>query len=156
MAIDLSLMRARRVVCACVRACGIPSALAVRRALGDRAAMSFRPPSTRPTSRPATVQTSNSFTQSTRTQSRPLTAQSRPFTAQSARPGTAVSSRHEGSFIVAVLEGRGVGREVGIAALDKETGQVNLIQVRYWLRRLPTATDRYFSTEKARRPTNVH
>ncbi len=28
------------------------------------------------------------------------------------------------------LRGAGVGREVGIAALDKETGQVNLIQVR--------------------------
>ncbi|KAH8111431.1 muts domain V-domain-containing protein [Phellopilus nigrolimitatus] len=58
--------------------------------------------------------------------------QSRPATA---RPLTAASSRHEGSFVVAVLEGRGVGREVGIAALDKDTGQIvlNGILVRFCL-----------------------
>lgn len=65
-------------------------------------------------------------------QSRPATA--RPWTAQSrpttARPQTSASSPHEGSYVVAVLEGRGVGREVGIAALDKDTGKVILIQVR--------------------------
>ncbi|KAI5118520.1 hypothetical protein M0805_007689 [Coniferiporia weirii] len=64
---------------------------------------------------------------------RPVTSQSRPWTGQSrpttARPLTAASSRHEGSFVVAVLEGRGIGREVGIAALDKDTGQVDLIQL---------------------------
>ncbi|KAL1952427.1 hypothetical protein VTO73DRAFT_1576 [Trametes versicolor] len=52
---------------------------------------------------------------------------SRPTTA---RPQTAASSRGpEGSFIIAVLEGRGVGREVGMAALDKDTGRVALIQL---------------------------
>ena len=30
---------------------------------------------------------------------------------------------------MAVLEGRGVSREVGIAALDKDTGKVVLVQV---------------------------
>ena len=58
--------------------------------------------------------------------SRPATAASRPGTA---RPQTAASSPPEGRFIIALLEGRGVGREVGMAALDKETGRVALIQV---------------------------
>ncbi|GBE78596.1 MutS protein homolog 4 [Sparassis crispa] len=54
------------------------------------------------------------------------TAQSRPTTA---RPQTAASSRHESSYIVALVEGRGVAREVGMAALDKDTGRVTLIQL---------------------------
>ncbi|KAI0656744.1 muts domain V-domain-containing protein [Cubamyces menziesii] len=58
--------------------------------------------------------------------SRPATAASRPGTA---RPQTAASSPPEGRFIIALLEGRGVGREVGMAALDKETGRVALIQL---------------------------
>ncbi|KIL62206.1 hypothetical protein M378DRAFT_187403 [Amanita muscaria Koide BX008] len=64
----------------------------------------------------------------------PLTANStRPHTARSrlntARPTTTASSRHEGSHVVAVLEGRGVAREVGVAALDKDTGHVTLVQL---------------------------
>jgi DNA mismatch repair protein MSH4 len=35
----------------------------------------------------------------------------------------------EGSFVIALLEGRGVSREVGLAALNKDTGEVNLVQV---------------------------
>ncbi|KAI0369881.1 hypothetical protein BV20DRAFT_1036163 [Pilatotrama ljubarskyi] len=58
--------------------------------------------------------------------SRPWSAHSRPTTA---RPQTSASSRHDGSFIVAILEGRGIGREVGMAALDKETGRVALLQL---------------------------
>ncbi|KAL6301010.1 muts domain V-domain-containing protein [Sparassis latifolia] len=54
------------------------------------------------------------------------TAPSRPTTA---RPQTAASSRHESSYIVALVEGRGVAREVGMAALDKDTGRVTLIQL---------------------------
>ncbi|KAI0668609.1 muts domain V-domain-containing protein [Trametes maxima] len=65
--------------------------------------------------------------------SRPTTAMSRPWSAHScpttARPQTGASSRYEGSFIIAVLEGRGVGREVGMAALDKDTGRVSLVQL---------------------------
>ncbi|KAI0044058.1 hypothetical protein FA95DRAFT_1497685 [Auriscalpium vulgare] len=57
---------------------------------------------------------------------RPRTGQSRPGTA---RPTTAASSRHEASFVVAVLEGRGVAHEVGIAALDRDTGRAVLIQL---------------------------
>ncbi|CAA7267689.1 unnamed protein product [Cyclocybe aegerita] len=57
---------------------------------------------------------------------RPWTGQSRPTTA---RPQTAASVRHEGSYVIAVLEGRGVSREVGIAALDRDTGKVVLVQV---------------------------
>ena len=57
----------------------------------------------------------------------PYTGQSRPTTA---RPTTAASTRYEGSHVVAVFEGRGVAREVGIAALDKDTGHVVLVQVR--------------------------
>jgi hypothetical protein len=65
-----------------------------------------------PTSRPLTA--------------RPRTGQSRPETA---RPRTAASTRHEGSYVVAVFEGRGIAREVGMAAFDKDTGRVMLIQV---------------------------
>lgn len=59
-------------------------------------------------------------------QSRPWINHSRPTTA---RPQTAASTRHEGSYVIALLEGRGVSREVGIAALDKDTGKVMLVQV---------------------------
>ncbi|GAW02763.1 like protein [Lentinula edodes] len=66
-------------------------------------------------------------------QNQPRTAQSRPWTGQSrvstARPQTSASTRHEGNFVIAVLEGRGVGREVGLAALDKDIGRVVLVQL---------------------------
>lgn len=32
--------------------------------------------------------------------------------------------------MIAIFEGRGIAREVGMAALDKETGRVVLVQVR--------------------------
>ncbi|KAL0950493.1 hypothetical protein HGRIS_007304 [Hohenbuehelia grisea] len=54
------------------------------------------------------------------------TTQSRPNTA---RPVTAVSTRHEGSYVIALFEGRGVAREVGMAALDKDTGKVVMVQL---------------------------
>jgi len=57
----------------------------------------------------------------------PRTGQSRPGTALA--PTTAATSRFEASFIIALLEGRGIAREVGIAALDRDTGRVMLIQV---------------------------
>ncbi|THV01237.1 hypothetical protein K435DRAFT_750386 [Dendrothele bispora CBS 962.96] len=64
---------------------------------------------------------------------RPTTAQTRSHVANSrpttARPQTPASTRHEASYIVALLEGRGVGREVGLAALDKDTGRVILVQL---------------------------
>ncbi|KAJ4485332.1 muts domain V-domain-containing protein [Lentinula aciculospora] len=65
---------------------------------------------------------------------RPLTTgQNRPWTGQSrvstARPQTSTSTRHEGSFVIALVEGRGVGREVGLAALDKDIGRVVLVQL---------------------------
>ncbi|KAL5534740.1 hypothetical protein ACEPAG_1204 [Sanghuangporus baumii] len=75
---------------------------------------------------------------STRPQSsvsdRPHISCSEPRTAHSTRPAaarplTAASSRHENSFVVAVIECRGIGREIGIAALDRDTGQVDLIQL---------------------------
>ena len=59
---------------------------------------------------------------------RPRTGQSRPTTA---RPMTSASTRQEGSYVIALLEGRGVAREVGMAALDRDTGKVMLVQV--WL-----------------------
>ncbi|KAK7468350.1 MutS protein msh4 [Stygiomarasmius scandens] len=60
------------------------------------------------------------------TSRRPATAQTRPGTA---RPQTSASTRHEASYVVALLEGRGVGREVGLAALDRDTGRVVLVQL---------------------------
>ncbi|KAJ3753257.1 muts domain V-domain-containing protein [Lentinula raphanica] len=66
-------------------------------------------------------------------QNRPRTGQSRPWTGQSrvstARPQTSASTRYEGSFVIALLEGRGLGREVGLAALDADTGRVVLVQL---------------------------
>lgn len=72
------------------------------------------------TSRPWTGQSQSA------SNARPRTAQSRPGTAQAT---TAATSRYEASFIIALLEGRGIAREVGIAALDRDTGRVMLIQV---------------------------
>ncbi|KZT68826.1 hypothetical protein DAEQUDRAFT_751159 [Daedalea quercina L-15889] len=62
----------------------------------------------------------------TTTMSRPWTGQTRPATGRSQ---TAASSLREPNYIVAVLEGRGVAREVGIAALEKDTGRVSLVQL---------------------------
>ncbi|KAG2127170.1 uncharacterized protein EDB93DRAFT_1257258 [Suillus bovinus] len=77
---------------------------------------SMRPESGR--SRPYTRQTSASR--------RPWTAQSRPGTA---RPQTAASTMHDASFVIALIESRGIAHEVGMAALDKDTGRVMLIQL---------------------------
>ena len=68
---------------------------------------------------------------------RPRTGQSRPGTTQA--PTTAVTSRHDASFIIALLEGRGIAREVGIAALDRDTGRAVLIQVESFSRRTWTS-----------------
>ena len=61
--------------------------------------------------------------------SRPWTGHTRPPTG---RPQTSASTlRREGSsYVVAIVEGRGVSREVGIAAVDRDTGHVMLVQVR--------------------------
>jgi len=48
----------------------------------------------------------------------------------SARPQTSASSRPEGHSIVALLEGRGISREIGMATLNPETGRVTMVQVR--------------------------
>ncbi|KAJ3551161.1 hypothetical protein NM688_g4876 [Phlebia brevispora] len=85
----------------------------------QRTAESLTRPSIARTARPWTSQPI-SRTCSGQSTSRPYTAQSRPPTA---RPQTAASSRYDASYVLAVLEGRGVGREVGIAALDKDTGR---------------------------------
>jgi DNA mismatch repair protein MSH4 len=72
-------------------------------------------------SRPVTTYSTSGY-------SRSWTGQTRPTTG---RPHTAASTtRREGSYVIAVLEGRGVSREVGIAALDRDTGHVMLVQVR--------------------------
>jgi hypothetical protein len=60
------------------------------------------------------------------TTARPWTGQSRPDTA---RPQTAVSTKHESSCVISIFEGRGVAHEVGIAALDRDTGRAMLVQV---------------------------
>ncbi|OCH94236.1 hypothetical protein OBBRIDRAFT_789572 [Obba rivulosa] len=43
-------------------------------------------------------------------------------------PQTTTLSWHEASYIITVLKGRGVARKVVIAALDKDTEQVALVQ----------------------------
>lgn len=75
---------------------------------------------------------------------RPWTGQSRSGTTRpgTARPQTAASTRHEGSYITALLESRGVAHEVGIAAMDKDTGRVMLVQVGLGLRL--TRDNRFF------------
>ncbi|KAJ7813094.1 muts domain V-domain-containing protein [Mycena olivaceomarginata] len=78
------------------------------------------------TSRPTTANSRPDTSRPTSGQSRPYTAQTRPGTA---RPTTATSVRQEGSYVIALLEGRGVAREVGMAALDRETGRVMLVQL---------------------------
>ncbi|KAJ7353331.1 muts domain V-domain-containing protein [Mycena albidolilacea] len=78
------------------------------------------------TSRPTTANSRPDTSRPTSGQSRPYTAQTRPGTA---RPTTATSVRQEGSYVIAILEGRGVAREVGMAALDRETGRVMLVQL---------------------------
>ncbi|KAG7450886.1 uncharacterized protein BT62DRAFT_1046066 [Guyanagaster necrorhizus] len=64
---------------------------------------------------------------------RPTTGQSRRWTVQSrlatVPPQTAASTRHDASYVIALLEGRGISREVGMAALDKDTGRVMLVQL---------------------------
>ncbi|KAJ7938405.1 muts domain V-domain-containing protein [Mycena leptocephala] len=84
-------------------------------------------PSSKPfTSRPTTGQSRPDTSRPTTGQSRPWTAQTRPGTA---RPTTAASVRQDGSHVIALLEGRGIAREVGMAALDRETGRVMLVQL---------------------------
>jgi len=56
----------------------------------------------------------------------------------SARPQTAASSRPEGHSIVALLEGRGISREIGMATLNPETGRVTMVQVYIRPELLPT------------------
>lgn len=69
---------------------------------------------------------SRPYTRQTSASRRPWTAQSRPGTA---RPQTAASTMHDASFVIALIESRGIAHEVGMAALDKETGRVMLIQL---------------------------
>ncbi|KAI6104751.1 muts domain V-domain-containing protein [Pisolithus croceorrhizus] len=61
---------------------------------------------------------------------RPAAAQSRPGTrASTSRPWTAASSKHEASYVVAIFESRGIAHEVGLAAMDRDTGRVVLVQL---------------------------
>ena len=85
---------------------------------------------------------------------RPWTAQSRPGTTRpgTARPQTAASTRHEGSYVIALLESRGVAHEVGIAAMDRDTGRVMLVQV--WSELCSTKRHRLIWVE-ARRLSNI-
>ncbi|KAJ7756277.1 muts domain V-domain-containing protein [Mycena metata] len=84
-------------------------------------------PSSRPfASRPTTAQSRPDTSRPATNQTRPWTAQTRPGTA---RPTTAASVRPDGTYVIALLEGRGVAREVGMAALDRDTGRVMLVQL---------------------------
>jgi len=78
-------------------------------------------------SRPTSAWMSSQVATTRPTTARPRTGQSRPGTA---RPQTAASN--EGSHVIAIFEGRGVAREVGMAAIDKDTGKVMLVQVSFF------------------------
>ena len=61
---------------------------------------------------------------------RPTTAQTedlqRPFTASSYHRSKLVTADGSvGNYICAILENRGTGREVGIASIERETGETN-------------------------------
>ncbi|KAJ7271034.1 muts domain V-domain-containing protein [Mycena rebaudengoi] len=107
----------------------------MHRPSSTRRPFQFKPrPSSRPfTSRPNTEQSRPNTSRPTTGQTRPRTEQTRPGTA---RPTTSASVRHDGSYVIALLEGRGVAREVGFAALDRDTGRVILVQVRFFLNHL--------------------
>lgn len=95
-----------------------------------------RPPRALSTGMSSTPSRPSGSRQSRRTNTtRPWTGQSRSGTTRpgTARPQTAASTRHEGSYVIALLESRGVAHEVGIAAMDKDTGRVMLIQVGFKL-----------------------
>jgi DNA mismatch repair protein MSH4 len=78
-------------------------------------------------SRPDTADSITSFSMEI---ARPRTGHSMTTRPATARPTTAASTtRHEASYVVALLEGRGVSREIGMAALDKDTGICVLVQV---------------------------
>lgn len=90
--------------------------------------------------RPATATTIKTNTESV--QPRPSTSASlllhRPPTTSrppTARPTTAAStartitrSEHEGHYIISIIEGRGVASEIGLAAYDKKSCQILLMQ----------------------------
>ncbi|CAK5271911.1 unnamed protein product, partial [Mycena citricolor] len=107
-----------------------------------RQRFTYVPPSSNPptasdsrpltSARPTTAQ-SRAGTYASRPTTRPGTG--RPGTGRpgTARPTTAASAiggdSHKSSHVIALLEGRGVAREVGIAALDRDTGRVMLVQL---------------------------
>ncbi|KAL7415766.1 muts domain V-domain-containing protein [Mrakia frigida] len=84
-------------------------------------------------SRPSTARASTS------NGGRPNTAQSRPRTAQSRTSGSNTGTgtgrpsrsgeENESKWIVAVIEGKGIGKEVGITAYDQLTGKVSITQL---------------------------
>jgi len=73
----------------------------------------------------------------------------------SARPQTAASSRPEGNSIVALLEGRGISREIGMATLNPETGRVTIIQVSFSDKTKPTPTHPTLAIQLSDLPTYV-
>lgn len=98
----------------------------------QRSTVTGDPAPHRPRSFPTLPALSRSLTMSTAPATTPLL---RPT---SARPQTAASSRPEGRSIIALLEGRGISREIGIATLNPETGRATIVQVRIYPDLLPT------------------
>ncbi|KAF9466889.1 muts domain V-domain-containing protein [Collybia nuda] len=86
------------------------------------------------------LETSSGRQNTAQSSSRPITSQSRPWTAQSrpttARPLTSGSVRHEGNYVIALLEGRGIGREIGMAAINRDTGKVMLADCQTYVKTL--------------------
>ncbi|KAI6043781.1 muts domain V-domain-containing protein [Pisolithus marmoratus] len=81
---------------------------------------------------PRRLSTARPFTGQNRSTSvfRTPTTQSRPGTrASTGRPRTAASSKHEASYVVAIFESRGIAHEVGMVAMDRDTGRVVLVQL---------------------------
>lgn len=60
---------------------------------------------------------------------RPATARTNTGRPGTSRPGTKHTDTSDTAITVALFESRGVAREVGIAAMDRDTGRVVLVQV---------------------------
>ncbi|KIM51244.1 hypothetical protein SCLCIDRAFT_143691 [Scleroderma citrinum Foug A] len=80
-------------------------------------------------SRLSTTYTSTTRASTSRSMTRPATARTNTGRPGTSRPGTKHTDTSDTAITVALFESRGVAREVGIAAMDRDTGRVVLVQL---------------------------